>query len=303
MDLKKLQYLESVYRLKNLTQAAMEHYVAQPSITKAIRSLEEELGVQLIRRTNTGISFTFQGEQLIPHVYRILADVKRAEEEMKDLLDEYSNFLVMCVSNIAVSWLLPLVFLEFAPRVPGCRLNTYEATSVDIISHLIKEVIFFSYTIFPDNLSPKLTKIPLIRSELHLVMPVEHRLAKYSRIPVNELDGENLLTYPKGALIRTILEEKCISCGAVPIIQCPSVQRSVTLRLVSLGVGLTDTLVSPISFDTLEPNLTTRGFEEPIYFDEGIIYNNEHYLNKSAKAFIKFMKEKCIQQPYHTIEK
>ena len=295
MELKKLQYLESVYRLRNLTQAAMEHYVSQPSITKAIHSLEDELGVQLIRRTNTGIFFTSHGEQFMPHVYRILADVKRAEEEMKDLVDTHAKLLTMCVSNDAVPWLLPLIFTEFVSST-GCRLSVHETTSENIIKHLLQEDIDLAYTIFPDHLPSKLLKTHLIRSELHLVMPKEHRLSHYSQVPIRELDGEPLLTHPQGALIRTVLDEKCTSYGVVPVIQYPSNQRAVILQLVSLGSGLTVTLVNSCGRNALEPNLVTRGFDDPIYFDEGIIHNTEHYLNKTAKTFIKFMKRKFLSQ-------
>lgn len=297
MDLKKLQYLEAVYRLKNLTQAAAEQYVSQPAMTKAIRALEEELGTQLIRRSNTGVSFTYEGERFIPYVYRILSDVKQAEEEMKELLNQQSKVLSLSVSNIATCWLQKLIFLEFVPSIPGCVLNISGPTSDEMIQSLLDEELDLVYTIFPDYLPPELVKIPLIRSELQMVIPCGHPLERYTRIPDFALDGQTLLTYPEGALIRAKIKERCIACGAIPIMQNPSGQREVVLTLTSMGVGITHTLVNPYSQEVLDTGLITRGFEEPIYFDEGIIYNTNHYLNKTAKAFIAFMKDRFLKGP------
>ena len=72
MDLKKLRYLEAIYRLKSYTKAAEELFISQPSLSNAIHALEKELGVSLIDRSRQPLRFTFEGERFMWHVYKIL---------------------------------------------------------------------------------------------------------------------------------------------------------------------------------------------------------------------------------------
>jgi len=65
MDLQKLMYLEAIYRLGSFTRASEELHVSQPAITKAIKSLEKHLGVELILRDSKSVSFTEAGEALV----------------------------------------------------------------------------------------------------------------------------------------------------------------------------------------------------------------------------------------------
>lgn len=84
LDIKRLQYLEAVYRYHNFTRASEELFVSQSAISMAIKSLEADLGVRLIVRSPQSVAFTYEGEQLVQHARRILLECENAEREMAD---------------------------------------------------------------------------------------------------------------------------------------------------------------------------------------------------------------------------
>ena len=79
LDIKRLQYLVAVYRYRSFTRASEELFVSQSAISMAIKSLEAELGVQLIVRSPQNVDFTQEGKSLVKHALRILLDCENAE--------------------------------------------------------------------------------------------------------------------------------------------------------------------------------------------------------------------------------
>ena len=85
LDIKRLQYLEAVYRYKNFTRASEECFVSQPAISAAITALEKELDIKLIVRDSKKVTFTAEGEQFMLRVSRILKECREAERLAADL--------------------------------------------------------------------------------------------------------------------------------------------------------------------------------------------------------------------------
>lgn len=290
MDFKKLSYLESVYRLKNFTKAAEEQYVSQPSITKAIASLEKELDITLIHRTNKAITFTPEGEIFMLHVYRILDTVNRAKEEMEDLCKNQSHFLNIELSSSAVAWLWPLIYLEFLPSHPDIKVEIHEDTMAKILESLLNETSNIAFTLISDDiLDDRYVYKRLCQAELCLVMPQDHPFSCYSKVPLEKLDGETILTFPEGSLIYNTLSNATRTRGAYPNYLVSTPQVSYARRVVSLGAGLTVTIKNKVQHSLDEDNLIMRSFDPPIYFSEGFIYKKGKHKSKAMLDFMNFV--------------
>ncbi len=98
LDFRRLQYLYAVYRYRNFTRASEELFVSQSTISTAIKSLEEDLGVRLIVRTPKEVIFTYEGEQFLLCVRKILQDCQEAETRMADLSETKNQVLHLGVS-------------------------------------------------------------------------------------------------------------------------------------------------------------------------------------------------------------
>ena len=87
LNLRHLQYLNAVYQYKNFTQAGDSLFVSQPTISAAINTLESDLGVKLIERSSKRVIFTYEGEQFMQWVQKILLLCQEAESATRDLSD------------------------------------------------------------------------------------------------------------------------------------------------------------------------------------------------------------------------
>ena len=119
MDLKKLEYLETIYRLRSFSKAAEAHFISQPSISNAIQKLETELGVLLIDRNAKPLVFTPEGVRFMSHVYTILNAVEEAQKDMREISSLNRQQLKMAIHSILVDWIFTQIFSDFQERYPG----------------------------------------------------------------------------------------------------------------------------------------------------------------------------------------
>src|SRR6266566_5367324 len=109
-----------------MTQAAEALHVAQPSLSRSIALLEQELGVPLFERTGRRIRLNQYGEILLRNVEGILSDLERVRREITDLQGEAQGLVVLSVSHSSSGYLLPQLLSRFRKRYPGIifQINT-----------------------------------------------------------------------------------------------------------------------------------------------------------------------------------
>ena len=140
MDLKKLRYLEAIYRLKNYTKAAEELYISQPSLSNAIHSLEKELGVTLINRSRQPLRFTFEGERFMWHVYRILECVHDAQVDIEEMSERRKHTLILIWPSITANdFILPKIYTEFHSLYPSYHVVVQDSPIQSTLTRLLSE--------------------------------------------------------------------------------------------------------------------------------------------------------------------
>ncbi|MBQ9028131.1 MAG: LysR family transcriptional regulator [Lachnospiraceae bacterium] len=293
MDLKKLKYLDAVYRLGNISAAANEQFVSQPAMSKAIHLLEEELGTELITRTARGVVFTENGELFMGHVRQILKAVKDAEREIQDLNDRTARKITIGLSNTALVWLLPLIYSDFKKEHPNFTVNVEENTQEAMMRGLLTDELDLIFSIIPHTgLPDKLTAVTIMTGEIRLVLPEKHPLAiKYKNyIPFFELSNVVLFSYPRGSLIRSLIETKCSEHNIPVRLINASNQLHTNYDLAMKGAGLSHMVCDCMTPDIDFPGLVTRSFEEPLYLEEGIVTKKGHYQNRAARELTRYIR-------------
>lgn len=192
MNLNQLYYFQKIAKLQHYHQAAKELNISQPSLSRSISNLEEELGVSLFQKNGRNIELTKYGRIFLEHVNRILDEINIAENKMKSLAGSRSG-------HIDIGYVFPLA-KTYIPRMVRNFLNqeqNHEITfslSQEITSQLIVDlkeekydIIFGSYV--PNE--PKIEFIPVVNQEMVIITPPEHPLKHKSSLVL-----EDLLSYP-----------------------------------------------------------------------------------------------------------
>lgn len=176
MVVKQLVYLLALAREKHFGQAAQRCHVTQPTLSAAIRQLEEELGVPIVERANRFIGFTPEGERVLDHARRIVADCDAMRQELTEMRQGASGHLRIG----AVPTVLPIMALitgPFAARHPKVSIAILSMTSVEIQKGLDEFTIEAGVTYLDNEPLAHVKAAPLYREEYVLLTPSEGPLA------------------------------------------------------------------------------------------------------------------------------
>ena len=136
IELHQLRYFVAVAEERHFTKAARGLRVAQPSVSRAIRVLEEELGTPLFHRMTGNVALTPAGETLLPWARRVLADIDGATGEVRELADLRRGRLAVGATPSLTITLLPPALAKFHVAFPGIELVLHEAGSRDLVAEL-----------------------------------------------------------------------------------------------------------------------------------------------------------------------
>src|SRR2546428_8664378 len=139
MELHQLRYFVAVAEERHFTKAARDLRVAQPSVSRAIRVLEKELGTSLFHRMKGNVALTSAGEVLLPWARRVLADVDGAALEVRELADLRLGRLAVGATPSLTTTLLPPALARLHVTFPGVDLVLHQAGSLDALRELQPE--------------------------------------------------------------------------------------------------------------------------------------------------------------------
>ena len=192
MELHQIRYFLALAETLNFTRAAEKCGVSQPALTRAILSLEKELGAQLVRRERGRTHLTDLGRMVKPRLEQALSLTEVAKAEAVDFSRMTTASLtlgVMC--TLGPSRLISLIE-HLASRVPQLELKLNEAPGKRIVEMLLGgelDVALVGLPSYPDELVAH----PMYRERFVVAFPARHRFARMDAVPLRELDGEKYL--------------------------------------------------------------------------------------------------------------
>ncbi len=192
MEMHQVRYFLAVCELRNFTRAAEACGVAQPSLTKAVKKLEEELGGELFHRERGKTHPTELGNLVKPHLETVFA----ASEAAKADADGFKS-LDQAVINLGVmSTIGPAQMVDFFARlrreIPTLDLNIHEAPGQDLVAMLTDGKIDVGLIGLP-ALPDRLRAIPLYSERYTVAFAKGHRFERLNAVPVEALDGTDYL--------------------------------------------------------------------------------------------------------------
>lgn len=216
-------------------KAADDLSMAQPSLSAAVKKVEEVLGERLFERTSRHVSLTPAGQRAVPRIHAVLeelAEIARARAGTERLAGRFRLGLVPTIGP----YYAPGFLTALRERYPKLELVLTEALTEILLQMLRQRLLDAAVVCLPTE-ERGLTEVPLFRERFLLAVPSSHPLATASEVSPGQLDPREMLLMERGHCLR---EQALESCGVTPDsalspVQAASVE---TLRhLVAAGNG------------------------------------------------------------------
>jgi LysR family transcriptional activator of glutamate synthase operon len=290
MEIRQLKYFIEVAKQEHISLAAENLHIAQSAVSRQIGNLEVELGVQLLEREGRNIKLT--------HIGRLFAEQAeiaiKAIENAKQLIDEYVNpeqgtIRIGFPSSLA-SNTLPKILSSFKKVHPDIHFHLRQGSYAFLTEGVKKREIDLAF------IGPVPTHDPDVQSDIFFnerfvaLLPETHPLAAQKTVSLNQFATETFVFFPKGFVLRKIVEEACLKVGFHPDILCEGEDLDAIKGLVSAGIGIT--LLPELFLNENLPGNTVKVMinEPDVRRTVGMITPKHRDLSPSEKLFYEFVK-------------
>jgi LysR family hydrogen peroxide-inducible transcriptional activator len=238
MTLTELRYLVAVADERHFGRAAARSFVSQPSLSAAVRKVEEELGVRLFERGPQGVLVTEIGAEVVAQARRALEEAARVKAVAKARADPLRGVFRLGVIHTIAPYLLPDLVAALRKRAPAMPLDIEENMTANLDRMVRAGEIDAAIVALPYE-APGIEVTPLYDEDFRVVVPARHRLARKHAVTTADLDTDELLLLPVGHCLRDQVLDTCqeFSRPPPPGRQGNSLE---TLRsMVASGLGIT----------------------------------------------------------------
>ena len=241
MKLQQLKYLLAIVdNGLNITAAAERMYTSQPGVSKQLKLLEEELGLQLFVRKGKSLDgITPAGLKVIDRARVIMQEVENIRSLASDFYEEEEGSLSIATTHTQARYVLPDIVAEFRKRYPRVSLNLHQGTSEQIADMIASNKIDFAIATGSRELFDELLLVPSYHWERTIVVPNDHELTKLDRkVTLEDLAEHPLVTYVfsfggESSLNRAFADE-----GLEPDVVFTARDADVIKTYVKMGMGV-----------------------------------------------------------------
>ncbi|GAB6387403.1 HTH-type transcriptional regulator CysB [Stutzerimonas marianensis] len=305
MKLQQLRYIwEVAHHDLNVSATAQSLFTSQPGISKQIRLLEDELGVEVFARSGKHLTrVTPAGERIIATAGEIL----RKCESIKQIAQEFSNekrgTLSIATTHTQARYALPPVISRFIKQYPDVSLHMHQGTPTQIAEMAADGTVDFAIATEGLELFGDLVMMPCYRWNRCVVVPQDHPLSKRGKLTLEALAEYPIVTYVFGFTGRSKLDEAFSHKGLSPKVVFTAADADVIKTYVRLGLGVgilarmavdaqhdPDLVVLDAS-ELFEPSVTKIGFRRGTFL-RGFMCD---FIQTFAPHLDKDMLERAVQ--------
>jgi LysR family cys regulon transcriptional activator len=249
MKLQQLKYIWEVARHDlNVSATAQSLYTSQPGVSKQIRLLEDELGIEVFARSGKHLTHvTPAGEKIIALAGEILSQTQNIKKVAKEFSDERKGSLDIATTHTQARYALPKVIHSFIEDYPDVSLHMHQGTPMQIAEMANDGVVDFAIATEALELFGNLVMLPCYLWNRSVVVPKDHPLAQVSELSLQELAKYPIVTYVFGFTGRSQLDEAFQSAELEPNVVFTAADSDVIKTYVRLGLGVG--IVATMAFD------------------------------------------------------
>ena len=286
MKLQQLRYIwEVAHHDLNVSLTAKSLYTSQPGISKQIRLLEDELGVEIFSRSGKHLTrVTPTGEKIL----KIAGDILRQVDGIKQLTQEHNSpnhgSLSIATTHTQARYALPSIIEGFIGKYPNVSLHMHQGTPVQISEKAADGTVDFAIATEALELFSDLLMMPCYRWNRCILVPKDHPLAQLDSLTLEDVALYSIVTYVFGFTGRSRLDDAFRDKGLKPKVVFTATDADVIKTYVRLGLGIG--IVAHMAYDPeadsdlvaieaghlFESSVTSIGFRKGTYL-RGYMYD------------------------------
>ncbi|MEG0482016.1 MAG: DNA-binding transcriptional regulator HcaR [Acinetobacter sp.] len=242
MELRHLRYFIAVAEELNFSRAALKLYTAQPSLSQQIKDLEEDVGVRLLNRTKRKVELTEEGAVFLEQARLTLAQAEKAVAMARQVSQAKQQLLRIGFVPVAEIKVFPYVLPNLRVQDPELKIELHSLNNLEQMRAIKKGELDISFTRHNFHSNEIESKF-VLRDPLIFILPKDHPLAKYERIPVKALNGIDFIIpveEQSGTLHDIILDFAKAQGIEFNIVQKVD---NILFNINSIGMGLSCTIL------------------------------------------------------------
>ncbi|BBE50764.1 HTH-type transcriptional regulator CysB [Ferriphaselus amnicola] len=240
MNLQQLRYLQEIARRDlNISQAADALYTSQPGISKQIKLLEEELGIEIFVRNGKRIaSITEPGRLVLDIAQRLLLEADNLKLVGQEFRSQDTGSLTIATTHTQARYALPPVVKQFIERYPGVKLNLHQGNPTQIAEQALNGEADIAIATEALDQYDELVTLPCYEWHHCLIVPQDHPLLNEDELTLAKLAEYPIITYDFAFSGRSKINQAFEAEGLTPNIVLSAIDADVIKTYVDLGLGI-----------------------------------------------------------------
>ncbi len=240
MNLQQLRYLnEIVRRGLNISEAAAALYTSQPGISKQIKLLENELGIEIfVRNGKRIVALTEAGNTILEIAQRILHDSDNMKQVGQEFQEQDSGHLILATTHTQARYVLPPAVKKFIKRYPKVKLGLHQGNPTQIAEQVLNREADIAIATEALSQYEGLVTLPCFDWYHCVVVPPNHPLLEVKRLTLARLAEYPIITYDFAFSGRSKIDAAFAAANIEPNIALTAIDADVIKTYVELGLGI-----------------------------------------------------------------
>jgi LysR family cys regulon transcriptional activator len=249
MNIQQLRYVHEVaQRRLNISEAANALFTSQPGVSKQIRQLEEELGIDIFIRHGKRITAVSEpGQQVLVIVQRMLRDIENLRQVGQEFSNESLGSLSVATTHTQARYVLPPIVQRFMQNYPKVRLSLHQGNPVQCCEQVISGEADIAIATEAVEHYDELVMLPCYQWNRCVVAPLGHPILKAKPLTLEEIARHPIITYDLAFTGRGQINKAFAARGLQPNVVLTAIDSDVIKTYVGMGLGIG--LIAGMAYD------------------------------------------------------
>lgn len=286
MDVRELKYFIAVAKFGSFSRASEHLHLSQSTLSKVVKALEDEIGIQLIDRTSRHISLTDAGKLVYSQAQQIVRSIDELSNSLYDIMNLKKGTVSLGIPPIVGTVVLPKVLSKFRGLYPGIQVEMTEVKSKQV-EKLVESGEVDLGIIVSEADTKVFETYPFSNETMKFIVNPSHPMASRSEVSLSELRNEPFIMFKRGFYTHDRFREACIQTGFEPIVIAESSHWDFIYEMIAHNQGVA---VMPESICVHFKNtkvISIPLINPSIPFNLTMITKKNRHISFAAKEFIR----------------